>query len=179
MTARIVIGTTNDTKVRAAEEALRIAGKDGIVIPRNVLTGLNAQPVGYQETRRGARLRAQEAKDENVPGATHYLGIENGIGWRDGHWGDEEGWKDWAIAILIWQDGPYPMELSVESEAITAPRKYVEIAKDLGYKDTTWGKVSSEYHAHDPQDPHSYWSIDGKSRYRYLVEALVPMMRRL
>lgn len=77
--ARVALGSTSPAKVRAAEAALaRIHGRPVAVTAVSAPSGVPAQPVGSEETFRGALARARGAL-RLTPGALLGLGIEAGV----------------------------------------------------------------------------------------------------
>lgn len=82
---RVVVASKNPVKLRATEDAFSKAFPDerfsfeSVSVP----SGVPDQPSGDGETRRGARNRAANAREE-VPGADFWVGLEGGIERRDG-----------------------------------------------------------------------------------------------
>jgi len=82
----VVVGSSNPTKVKAVEETLRRAVSE-MLLPRisqfevhslEVESGVSAQPVGDEETIRGATTRA-EAVLKAMPQTDWGVGIEGGV----------------------------------------------------------------------------------------------------
>lgn len=73
----IAIGSTNPTKTRAVENVLRVLHSDLQIVTLEVPTGISAQPVGDQETRRGAFNRAQAVLA--LTDAEWGFGLEGGV----------------------------------------------------------------------------------------------------
>ena len=69
--------------------------KEYKIIAVAVQSGVNEQPIGYEEIKRGATNRAQMAL-EKEPMATFSFGIENGLVYDT-----VEGWIDLACIICI------------------------------------------------------------------------------
>ena len=71
---KIILGSESALKRQAVWEALRLVGIGGVeVIPRATVSGVNMQPVGWEETVAGARFRADscvkpEHLEEDVEG---------------------------------------------------------------------------------------------------------------
>ncbi|GIL14856.1 MAG: NTPase [Chloroflexota bacterium] len=74
---KIAIGSTNPTKTRAVENALRVLYSDLEIVALDVLSGVAAQPIGDPETRRGAANRARAALE--LTNAEWGFGLEGGI----------------------------------------------------------------------------------------------------
>ena len=61
-TARVILGSGSEVKRRAVERSLENDILDGAsVVCSSVASGVNEQPVGHEETLKGARNRAQAA----------------------------------------------------------------------------------------------------------------------
>ncbi|TAH52465.1 MAG: inosine/xanthosine triphosphatase [Chloroflexota bacterium] len=74
---KIAIGSTNPTKTRAVENVLRALFHELEIIEFSVPSGISVQPIGDEETRRGAYNRAQNALQ--VTDAEWAFGLEGGI----------------------------------------------------------------------------------------------------
>jgi inosine/xanthosine triphosphatase len=75
---RLVIGSTNPAKTSAARAICERAFPGCEVLEREVPSGVRAQPIGEEETERGARTRALGALRE-VEGAALGMGLEGGV----------------------------------------------------------------------------------------------------
>lgn len=77
---KIVVASRNPVKLRAVESAFQqvFAGEPLDVGSTEVLSGVSDQPVTDDETRRGARNRARNAR-EAEPEARFWVGLEGGI----------------------------------------------------------------------------------------------------
>jgi inosine/xanthosine triphosphatase len=74
---KIAVGSTNPTKTRAVENVLRVLFSEIELVALEVSSGIGAQPVGDQQTRRGAFNRARAALE--ATGAEWGFGLEGGI----------------------------------------------------------------------------------------------------
>lgn len=74
---KIAIGSTNPTKTRAVENVLRLLYPDLEIVQLEVPTGISAQPVGDEETRRGALNRARAVLE--LTDAEWGFGLEGGV----------------------------------------------------------------------------------------------------
>lgn len=74
---KIAIGSTNPTKTRAVESVLRSLYTDLHVTFLEVASGISAQPIGDQETRRGAWNRARAVLE--LTDAEWGFGLEGGV----------------------------------------------------------------------------------------------------
>jgi inosine/xanthosine triphosphatase len=74
---KIAIGSTNPTKTRAVENVLRVLYSDLEIVTLEVPTGISAQPIGDEETRRGAFNRARAVLE--MTDAEWGFGLEGGV----------------------------------------------------------------------------------------------------
>jgi inosine/xanthosine triphosphatase len=74
---KVAIGSTNPTKTRAVEQVLREVYADVEFVAHEVPSGIPAQPIGDEETRRGALNRARAVRE--ATGADWGVGLEGGI----------------------------------------------------------------------------------------------------
>ncbi len=74
---KVAIGSTNPVKTRAVEKVLREVYPDVEFVAREVPSGVRAQPIGDEETRRGALNRARAVLE--ATGADWGIGLEGGI----------------------------------------------------------------------------------------------------
>lgn len=74
---RVAVGSTNPTKVKAVERIVARAFQGSVVEAVEVPSGVSAQPVGHEETRRGAANRARRALE--AAGADLAFGLEGGV----------------------------------------------------------------------------------------------------
>lgn len=90
---RIIVGSRNPIKVQAARDGFGATWQkatlsvSGVVVP----SGVNAQPMGDDETRRGAHNRAANALLMR-PGADYTVGIEGGCAFE----------PDGALQVFAW-----------------------------------------------------------------------------
>lgn len=74
---KIAVGSTNPTKTRAVETVLRVLYSDIELVALEVPTGIAAQPIGDEETRRGAFNRARTVLE--LTDAEWGFGLEGGV----------------------------------------------------------------------------------------------------
>jgi inosine/xanthosine triphosphatase len=86
----VAVGSTNPAKVGAVEQLLTDLALDATVLPLNVPSGVRAQPIGEEETRKGAYQRAEHALMQS--GADLAVGLEGGVEF------DEQG-QAWLINV--------------------------------------------------------------------------------
>lgn len=74
---KIAVGSTNPTKTRAVENVLRVLFADIEITARDVPSGISVQPIGDEETRRGALNRARAVLE--CTDAEWGFGLEGGV----------------------------------------------------------------------------------------------------
>jgi non-canonical (house-cleaning) NTP pyrophosphatase len=147
---------------------------DAAISSWKVSSGQNEQPVGYEETFKGALTRAYRTHKFD-PGCDISIGIENGI-FRFGSLETKSITLDMAIVVIIKRDGE---RIVTNSVGIQFYEEYVRTAEERGFKTTTVGSVIAERLGGDPADPHSTLT-DGKvTRKALLTEALVAALSQL
>jgi inosine/xanthosine triphosphatase len=77
---KIVVASENPVKLAATREAFATLLPDAMLemIPTSVASGVSEQPSSDAETRRGARNRAANAREQQ-PDADYWVGLEGGI----------------------------------------------------------------------------------------------------
>ena len=112
----VVVGSRNPVKVRGVEKAFRAVFGDVEVRGVGVDSGVGPQPVGWEQTLRGARNRALAACRE-VLEAMFCVGIEAGIVEIGGTWFDTQ------IAYVVDRNGVEGIGIS---PTFPLPRRFVE-----------------------------------------------------
>jgi adenine phosphoribosyltransferase len=161
MTLIIAIGSKSAIKSAATREACLAVGIAATLVERAAPSGVPTQPVGREETARGARNRARAARDA-VPGSWG-VGIENGIVREDGRW------QDVAAVVIIAPDG---RETVGWSDAVTFPDALVERARDIGFDRVTVGSLIAEQLGCPADDPHSALTEGRQTRADILTHAV-------
>lgn len=82
---KIVVTSGNPVKIGAVQDAFgrTFPGAEMELVPLSVSSGVAEQPMSDEETRRGARQRAERAR-ERRPNADYWVGLEGGLEWPDG-----------------------------------------------------------------------------------------------
>ena len=77
---KVIVASRNPAKLRAVEDAFARQFPDETIafVPRTVDSGVSVQPMSDEETRRGARSRAGNARGVE-PDADFWIGLEGGI----------------------------------------------------------------------------------------------------
>ncbi|AYV78123.1 MAG: hypothetical protein Edafosvirus5_41 [Edafosvirus sp.] len=133
-----------------------------IAIP--VQSGVNEQPIGCDETKKGAINRAEKAL-EKEPNAVFSFGIENGLV-ND----KDNGWIDVACIICIC---PNQQIIEKWSDSVNVPITWMKhvASTDVTYVRQVKDKIP-ELKDVDLHDPHYYLTDKKKSRKMFLVETL-------
>lgn len=160
MTITIALGSASAIKAAAVREACRRLGLDAFVVPREAPSGVAAQPVGREETQRGARNRAVAAQG-SIPGALG-IGIENGIVRERGRWSDLA-----AVVIVV----PGGGERVSWSEPVLVPDAFVTRAEKRGFDRMTVGAAIAEAYGSSPDDPHAALTDGRRTRMEFLADA--------
>jgi non-canonical (house-cleaning) NTP pyrophosphatase len=163
----IILGSTSVHKLNAVHQACKELGLTATVSGVKTLSGQNEQPVGFNEIFNGALARAISAQSQKL--GNFFIGIESGII----SFGIT---LDIAIIVILTCDG---RQIISTSHGLQFPEKYVEIAKERGYKKTTVGSIITEQLGGDPTDPHSILTNGKVTRTMTLVDALVIALRQL
>ena len=165
----IAVGSTSVIKLRAVREACRLLGVHSPVEGINVPSDIPVQPLGYEETRRGASNRARGVHLHRPHAVA--IGIENGIR----HIRDY--WEDFSVVVVRVPTGE---EYACTSAYVRFPTDAVEAMFARGRERTTVGAVLSESTNCNPTDPHSHLTQGRQSRRailtKNLIEALSPIL---
>jgi len=142
---------------------------------RKTASEINEQPVGHEETVRGALNRLENLK--KVIGETRYdilVALENGI--FPIKIREREAWFDLACVVVEDAEGnqSFAHSTGVEFDAQT-----VEEARKKGFETTTVGSLIAERTGADSTDPHSYLTNQIVSRREMLEQALKTAMGQL
>jgi non-canonical (house-cleaning) NTP pyrophosphatase len=162
----IVLGTGSALKIQAiknafasAKEKLAVELVDGSPIKfkfftTNAKSGINEQPIGWEETIKGANNRASNAltlvKSDLKPRAV--VAIENGV--VDLPANGEHYYMD--IGWVVLNDLKTNKQYVSSSTSLSVPAEVVEAAKEKSFKTTTIGDILHERDASiSTKDPHS------------------------
>ncbi len=117
----VVVGSHNPVKVEAVREAFAHVFPDDefIFIPCSAASGVPDQPFGSEETKRGARNRAEDCRLKNE--GDFFVGLEGGI--------EEEGEEYWAAAwmCMIDREGTYGYG---KTSSFLLPPRMAELIKE-------------------------------------------------
>jgi inosine/xanthosine triphosphatase len=95
--ARVAVGSANPVKLAAARAVLAWAAPGASVEPRAVPSGVPDQPLGDDETIRGARARAIAAREA--------LDADLGVGLEGGVVDGPDGMRSCAWCVVVHRDG--------------------------------------------------------------------------
>lgn len=163
-TLRLAVGSLSQIKKDGVLEGCRLAGVNcSSIITRRTYSGVNEQPVGYEETLRGARNRALAVRQDNPD--TYAIGIENGAFEEDGEW------EDRGVIVVLTPEGfsyerttkPIPLHALDVQAAREAPG---------GFTSTTVGSQAARRLGGNPDDPHSASTGTARSRVGILARTL-------
>ena len=162
----VIVGSMSEHKLGAVREALRRIGYSHIgVTGCHTESGVNAQPVGMEETTTGAMNRAYAARAA-VPSGVLWVGIESGIFRAPPH----SLTLDLAVIAFVPSTGD---ALLSTSTGITFPEEYVNEAERRGFRHVTVGHVIAERLGGDGTDPHSVLTGGRTSRNETLVTGII------
>ena len=138
---KIIVASRNPAKIRAVEKAfgLQLPGEPLDLVPVEVESGVADQPCSDDETRRGARNRARNAR-EGCPDADFWVGLEGGIETI----GDQ-------VMAFAWMAVLGPGEREGEARTVTLPlppavKALVEQGLELGdANDRVFSTVNSKH----------------------------------
>lgn len=168
MTRKVSIGSTSRVKYEAVRAACKAACLDAEVVTVEAESGVNAQPVGCDEMRLGARNRAEAALAAHPDSVA--VGIESGLIQCGSAWFDEA-----AIYVLC----PNGYSLEAKSEPVQFPGWAVRKAHERGFDKCTVGRILAEENGWNALDPHSELTLGQDSRKSLIVRALVPLLERV
>lgn len=163
----LILGSRSRHKLFALTEACKKVGLvNPVIIGVGADSGVNAQPVGYDEMYQGALRRAESARDSD--NSCIGIGIESGIvGYTRGK---DTPVLDVALVVVVAPGN----EIIVSSSAgFQFPYTYVFAAEERGFVTTTVGLIISEMIGGSSDDPHETLSGGKISRASLLVEPLV------
>jgi len=165
---KITLDSSSKHKIEAVKKACVSVGIDAEFSVTKTPSGVREQPVGFEETFRGALARAKGARKADPRAVA--IGIESGI-FRFG--GTT---LDMAIIAILTPDG---RQIIASSAGFEFPEEYVKIAEARGFESTTVGSVIAEKFGGDSTDPHSALSGGKVSRSEILAEALALGLRQI
>jgi non-canonical (house-cleaning) NTP pyrophosphatase len=178
--SHVIVGSTSRIKLEAVQEALEqcktVLGHHGpfevggVSAPSKV----SEQPVGHEETLRGAKWRAKGAQ-EKQPKADLWVGIENGLFWEE----DLMGKVVWYDAAKIYIKAKTNSFIILISDKLYIPVWLMEnvygteqlVALKHSGTDKNWAGTLK-----DPHSVYSAWKENGarvRSRKDYLRDTIV------
>lgn len=147
------LGSTSPHKIAACKAAFESldnwsGGDPELQLrPVAVASGVPPQPIGLEQTRRGALQRAEAALQE-VPEARYAIGIESGIVRMGGYHSID---LDLAVVAVVTRSPENTPVVYTTSVGVPVPSKYVN-ASLAAQQQTEAGKFYAEEHGCDPTD---------------------------
>lgn len=167
---KITLASGSGLKLRALTSALQFLEIEYALISISSVSGVNEQPVGFVETRKGALNRARFACRQ-VWGNDLVVGIENGL------LHDDEVYID--VAVIVVTDGVGNILTTTMSEGVEFPREAVLVAKKKGFDRHTAGAEMAEMYGCPSNDPHSFLTRGLRNREEILASALKLALHKL
>ena len=166
---KIIVGSTSQHKIGAIDEVFEEVFPNYQIKIRGIKTisGVNEQPVGFEEISKGAQNRLNEAKRLTQEVYDFIIGIENGI--LPVESGKRVIWFDVGWVVIEDKEGEQSYGLS---SGIEFPQEYVDKAKEAGFETTTVGEIIAKETGGDKTDPQSLLSRGLVSRKEMLKQAL-------
>lgn len=166
---RIAVATANSLKVAAVRASFERCFPHSLIRVHALAADshINAQPVGYDETRTGARNRlagVREAVRNGREKCDFLVAVENGIVELAGKW------FDFAWVLVEDDDG---VVFEAVSGAIPFPSELVAQAKEKGFESTTVGDmIAATYPEANSKDPHETLTCELLTRVDFLKQAV-------
>jgi inosine/xanthosine triphosphatase len=138
---KVVVASQNPAKLRAVEDAFARQFPDETIafVPCAVESGVSDQPMSDEETRRGARSRADNARDAETD-ADFWIGLEGGIETVDGQL------MAFAWMAVLGSDGNYGEARTVTLPLPPAVKELVDDGLELGdANDRVFSTVNSKH----------------------------------
>ncbi|MEI6042490.1 MAG: DUF84 family protein [bacterium] len=168
---RVSLGSTSSQKLAAVVQAFEALDIEATITGVYASSEQNDQPVGHDETFKGALNRALRAQARD-PGSMA-IGIESGI---IRFKAKKPTTQDVAVIVILTTEG---RQIIKTSEGFEFPEDCVEIAKKRGFEATTVGSVIAEKFGGDPADPHFTLSDEKTSRTTIITKALVEALKEI
>lgn len=167
----IALASTSEHKIEATREAAieAYAGKTMLVTGYKAASGINEQPIGHNETLRGALNRLAHLK-RLVGGTRHDLlvAMEGGLFAVDVDGRDQ--WFDCGWVVAEDADGRRGI---AHCTGVRFNDDDVNAARALGFETTTVGSILAKRVGADGTDPHAYLTDSILKRSHVLKQALI------
>ncbi len=160
----IAVASQSEQKVQPTKEAFlhSFPHSENIISGFSTLSGINEQPIWYEETRQWAWNRLQNLK--KITTADYYVSIENGIIPIDN--------KRYDVWHIIIESTKWDI-IEILTKKVEFPTKAVEIAKKIWFDITTvWKALHELDNTIDHADPHTKLTNWVYSRKQLIYDAL-------
>lgn len=165
---KITVGSTSKHKIGAMIKACHRLGVEAEVNGHKTTSKVNEQPVGFNETMKGALARAMQT--HNYYPLHMCIGIESGI------LRSEDIAIDFAVIVLIKPNGE---KLFGTTSGIMFPKEDVAMAETLGFETTTVGSIIAKRIGGDGTDPHSMLTKGKITREKILINGICIILDRI
>jgi non-canonical (house-cleaning) NTP pyrophosphatase len=171
---QIVVGSESQLKLNSVNLAVKRCRLNNVSVTGiKTKSGVNEQPVGLEETLKGALNRARAVQKANR--GVVAIGIESGVFVRS-----EKGTtvvEDKTVVVLISADRKNSTHKI--SEPVTLPTECFYEAQKRGFKKTTVGSVISERMGGSHDDPHSTVTGGRKNRTEIIARTVEEALSNL
>ncbi|MFH1705665.1 MAG: inosine/xanthosine triphosphatase [Patescibacteria group bacterium] len=166
---KIVVGSTSKHKLLAVEHVFKkIFHSETIQVEgAKVLSEINEQPIGHEETIIGVLNRLDSVKNFSKNIFDYAIAIENGL--FEVKINNEERWFD--IAWVVVEDSSGNKSLATSS-GLEFSKNFVSETRRRGFKTTTVGSIIAEKTGCDDSDPQLFLTNNLVSRMEMLKQAL-------
>lgn len=170
----VIVGSTNPVKLETAKEAFAIAFHDEQFefVTYAAESGIPDQPFGSEETKRGAKNRADACINVH-PDADFFVGLEGGI--------EKDGDELWAFAWMCVRDKDSTVGYGRTGSFLIPPKvsELIQKGEELGYAtDIALGSDNSK-HKEGTIGILTNGAVTRKDFYREaMLFALIPFMKR-
>ena len=176
---KIFVASTSSHKVAAAREAAQEAyPEEGCIVEgRASASGVNEQPIGNDETLRGALNRLANLRLNVMADQIHYdllVAMEGGLFSVQSDTGDQ--WFDCGWVVV--QDSIGRRTIA-HCSGVEFPQADVAQAREKGFETTTVGSIIAQRVGADGTDPQRYLTDGLVCRLTILRQALVAALGQL
>jgi len=161
---KIVLGTTSELKIRAANDAFKVLDISPEVITVKSESGVPDQPFGVEQILTGAKNRAKNAME--IEESDYAIGVENGIIKIE----QINKWMETLVVVVVSSDGK---ESCAQGLAYPLPDWAVE---EIKKENSELGHVVQRLNPALEKDPINYFSGGKIKREETITQAIVSAM---